>query len=740
MKQKSHIRPIVYVMISVFLIIGYAYLTSSLTINGASLLKKATWDVHFENVQVADGSVTGAQVIQEPTIDDNETSVSFHVNLKLPGEFYEFTIDAVNAGTIDAMIDTYTDLELTEDQQKYLETSITYEDGEEVLEHQQLLAGDTAVYKVRVAYKLDLEAEDLPDNPEQLDLNFSVDFIQRDESLAIRRRGENNLYNVLKNSVNDGLALRYTGAHQDSMNSSSSNKDIYYWYAKSTSTLNTVKEKSNVIFADHCWQMYRTTDTGGVKLLYNGEADNGKCLSTRGTHVGYSGSTTQTLSTTYYYGTSYIYDNSNNVFLLDGTITTGTINIGNYTCKSTNIDGTCSTLYLVDSLSSGTSYYVFILKGDSHYSQFGTLQYNVNYRSPSYVGYMYGDVYNSSYVNTPKSQTFTKTKETLINNSFFGNDYWYANSIDYGNITPNRYTLIDAYQVNDSNDYPNLVGAYTFTSSNINFMARTAYYIVGVSGSKMYYLILNDGKLLSDYEPIVLGENIIENGNGTYTLQNTNSISLIDWFSNNENYSNKYICDNYSFTCEHPRYITSNNEYSYTYMDATEKILIAKERNGLVLSSTLLVRSASIATSPSDYDEYKYTCNSTGNVCTESTLRLITSFNASGYSYVENRYFGSSVEWDGVNYTLKNTIDIENYNNSENLSSHHYFCISPGTKVCQTVAYFYLYRNSSEMHYIPLNNGITSGSKALDDMLKKNTNSSVIKKGIEAWYKRYMEL
>ena len=24
------------------------------------------------------------------------------------------------------------------------------------------------------------------------------------------------------------------------------------------------------------------------------------------------------------------------------------------------------------------------------------------------------------------------------------------------------------------------------------------------------------------------------------------------------------------------------------------------------------------------------------------------------------------------------------------------------------------------MHYIPLNNGITSGSKALDDMLKKN--------------------
>ena len=123
-KQKSHIRPIVYVMISVFLIIGYAYLTSNLTINGASLLKKATWDVHFENVQVKDGSVTGEQVTQEPEIDTNKTTVNFHVNLKKPGDYYEFTVDAVNAGTIDAMINTYTEFYLTEDQLKYLETSV----------------------------------------------------------------------------------------------------------------------------------------------------------------------------------------------------------------------------------------------------------------------------------------------------------------------------------------------------------------------------------------------------------------------------------------------------------------------------------------------------------------------------------------------------------------------------------------------------------------------------------------
>ena len=46
-----------------------------------------------------------------------------------------------------------------------------------------------------------------------------------------------------------------------------------------------ILDKNNVLFAGQCWQMIRTTDTGGVKMIYNGEAEDGKCLDTRGTHV-----------------------------------------------------------------------------------------------------------------------------------------------------------------------------------------------------------------------------------------------------------------------------------------------------------------------------------------------------------------------------------------------------------------------------------------------------------------------
>lgn len=42
---------------------------------------------------------------------------------------------------------------------------------------------------------------------------------------------------------------------------------------------------NNVIFADHCWQIIRTTETGGVKLLYNGTPSGGQCSKPTGTGI-----------------------------------------------------------------------------------------------------------------------------------------------------------------------------------------------------------------------------------------------------------------------------------------------------------------------------------------------------------------------------------------------------------------------------------------------------------------------
>ena len=66
--------------------IGYAYLTTTLSINGVTDVDANNWDVYFDNVVVTDGSVSGEQEIEAPTIT-SDTEVEFHVNLKQPGDY-----------------------------------------------------------------------------------------------------------------------------------------------------------------------------------------------------------------------------------------------------------------------------------------------------------------------------------------------------------------------------------------------------------------------------------------------------------------------------------------------------------------------------------------------------------------------------------------------------------------------------------------------------------------------------
>ena len=411
--------------------------------------------------------------------------------------------------------------------------------------------------------------------------------------------------------------------------------------------------------------------------------------------------------------------------------------VGKYTCKSTSVDGTCATLYLVESYYNTTSAYVIPLNSNSNYSQFGTLHFNASYNSPTYFGYMYGDVYAYSSTNGTTSQSFTTT-QTMLQSTSLGTSYWYAQAIDYGTLTANRYSLVDPYQVTATTDYPNLVGKYTFRNAIQNYTNTSVYYIAAVNNTTMYYKQLQSGNLLSAYEPIVFGDSIRDNGDGTYTINNPTNVTLSDWYTNFANYKNKYTCNDSSTTCASPRYTTATTSMNYTYINAGEKIIIGKTRSGLTLTDSLLVRKDELVINSSNYGDYKYTCNTENATCTEETLRMIDSISASGYNYAPNHYYGSSVTWDGTNYTLVDPIEIENYNNMNNISTHHYMCVSPGLKTCATVAYVYYYTGTGYMVYITLKDGVTMVDKALEDMLTKNTTNSTMKSGVDAWYKHYL--
>ena len=137
------------------------------------------WDIHFENIQISEGSVTALNV---PTIDDTLTEINYGINLDTPGQFYEFTVDVKNSGSIDAMLEEVLSTILTTEQQRYLLYSVTYDTGATIAKNDKLNSGASEKVKVRIEFKRDITAEDLPNRDTTLELTLSMRYVQADEN------------------------------------------------------------------------------------------------------------------------------------------------------------------------------------------------------------------------------------------------------------------------------------------------------------------------------------------------------------------------------------------------------------------------------------------------------------------------------------------------------------------------------------------------------------------------------
>ena len=261
---------------------------------------------------------------------------------------------------------------------------------------------------------------------------------------------------------------------QDTVGTNSNKLDVLYY------TGSEALEHGNVLFAGFCWQIIRTTDTGGLRIIYNGPAENNKCLTTRnsggtlkginadddGTSQSMSGTSTSTL-----YGSGYTYDLDAGTFSLTGTFSGKTWStdyddiIGNYTCLDTS--GTnCSTLYYIGLYRDSSSAYVakYQVGTVASNSQIGTTPYNTHYASPALVGYMYNKAY------TYKSGA--KTGD-------------YANSVTWDS-TNNIYVLDSSTTTNLS--APDATHHYVCDTD----CTKVRFYYCNNSGT-YYYVLLENG-------------------------------------------------------------------------------------------------------------------------------------------------------------------------------------------------------------------------------------------------------
>ena len=246
-KRKDYLG--LMLLLVVGLSVGYALLRTNLTINGTSKIKGNTWDIHFENLNVIDGSVELSTGDVAAAIGSNTTEVSYTITLNQPGDFYEFTVDAVNAGSIDGMVESVTsklnDAVITT-LPAYLDYSVSYSDGVEILPNQYLKAGETETYKVRIEFMKDIESTDLPTSVQTLTLDFGVAYIQADNTATevehllngivytvnkYNRTARNPKYNAvwLNQAIHETIPYFETPAEALSTIATASSKDLPFY-------------------------------------------------------------------------------------------------------------------------------------------------------------------------------------------------------------------------------------------------------------------------------------------------------------------------------------------------------------------------------------------------------------------------------------------------------------------------------------------------------------------------------
>ena len=272
-KRKHNIKKktnsIKYILLAFFscVSIGYAYLNSFISINGSSSVSKNTWDIHFENCTVTEGSVTTANEVQ---FDNNNTTINLNVKLNVPTEFYEIQVDIANGGTIGAVLSEIIMTELTEEQQKFLSFTAFYANGNVISENDYIEAGKSSKIKIRVEY-IKYPSENVPYENQQVALKLKFKYAQ-DDGLT-----KNFIERIKLNAKTDVFVDFSKEASQQNgqgvllkSNTISDANPIYYYRGN--------VDNNNVRWAEKCWKIIRTTSNGGVKMIYNGSpAKNGSC-------------------------------------------------------------------------------------------------------------------------------------------------------------------------------------------------------------------------------------------------------------------------------------------------------------------------------------------------------------------------------------------------------------------------------------------------------------------------------
>lgn len=146
-------KNIIVTFLILFISIGFAYLSTTLNIGGSVTFKENNFDIHFENIEVISEDVSYSTLEISNT---TPTTINASINFKEPSEIFEYIVDVVNGGGIDALFQSI-DNNLNASNQDYITIEIKYFDGTEINENDVLRMGQSKRIRVKVIYNYDIE-------------------------------------------------------------------------------------------------------------------------------------------------------------------------------------------------------------------------------------------------------------------------------------------------------------------------------------------------------------------------------------------------------------------------------------------------------------------------------------------------------------------------------------------------------------------------------------------------------
>ena len=366
-------------------------------------------------------------------------------------------------------------------------------------------------------------------------------------------------------------------------------------------------QNNNVLFGGFCWKIVRTTETGGVKVVYNGKQKDDVVVvpieqssyvninndanypytfnSTSKTWVSTNHDKSKTGTITFTVDTPGDYYLSYDVsseeigdyakFYKNDTILKSYSGIVSGKLKLTGltISDVIKVEYVKDSLGdAGNDTVTFSLgkaagepfkscNNTGKDSQIDTEPFNNLNDSLAYVGYMYNTAYADSY-----------DYKTIISSKSFSGSQTYGDGVTFKNWVYS-FTNLRGLNVTSSN-ISILVGKYFCVRHDYSTgKCSSAGYIVGYSGTTIYYYILSasttDGTTLAN-KNYVFGKSF-NYANGSYKLSDTVALNSDTFITNKSNVNtHHYTCLSSETTCSsiyYVYYISSGTPYYITLTD-----------------------------------------------------------------------------------------------------------------------------------------------------------------------------